>query len=74
VFVRAAEGRLEPREVETGGRADGRTKILSGVAEGDSIALGASFLLDSESRLRAAISSARPGETASDAHAGHDRP
>jgi Cu(I)/Ag(I) efflux system membrane fusion protein len=74
VFVRGGENWLEPREVVTGGRADGRTKILSGVAEGDSIALGASFLLDSESRLRAAISSARPGEGAASAHAGHDQP
>ncbi|MGH2570382.1 MAG: efflux RND transporter periplasmic adaptor subunit, partial [bacterium] len=74
VFVHTGDGRLEPREVVTGGRADGRTKILAGLAEGDSIALGASFLLDSESRLRAAISSARSGEPPAGAHAGHGEP
>jgi Cu(I)/Ag(I) efflux system membrane fusion protein len=74
VFVRGGDGTLEPREVVAGGRANGRTEILSGVAEGDSVALRANFLLDSESRLRAAISSAGGGETApEDAHAGHGR-
>ena len=57
-FVWRGEGRLEPREVVTGARAAGRIEILSGLAAGDSVAVGANFLLDSESRLRAAISAA----------------
>jgi Cu(I)/Ag(I) efflux system membrane fusion protein len=75
VFRRAGEERLEPREVVTGARAGGRLEILEGMAEGDSVAVGANFLLDSESRLRAAVSSASSGATAPvDDHAGHVRP
>jgi multidrug efflux pump subunit AcrA (membrane-fusion protein) len=58
VFVHAGEGRFEPREVTTGTRAGGRYEIVNGVAEGESVASSANFLLDSESRLRAAISAA----------------
>jgi Cu(I)/Ag(I) efflux system membrane fusion protein len=65
VFVSQGQGRLAPREVVTGDRAGGVTEILSGLAEGDSIAAGANFLLDSESRLRAAISAAKPAGAAS---------
>jgi membrane fusion protein, copper/silver efflux system len=51
VFVLAADGALEPREVTVGGRADGRIRILSGVAEGDRVVASANFLIDAESRL-----------------------
>jgi RND family efflux transporter MFP subunit len=63
VFVSHGEGRLEPREVGTGDRAAGRYEILRGLAEGESVAAGANFLLDSESRLRAAISAAASAAT-----------
>lgn len=58
VFVYRGEGRLEPREVTTGLRAGGLYEITSGLSEGDSVAAGANFLLDSESRLRASIAAA----------------
>jgi membrane fusion protein, copper/silver efflux system len=51
VFVLAADGALEPREVTVGGRADGRIRILGGVAEGDRVVASANFLIDAESRL-----------------------
>jgi Cu(I)/Ag(I) efflux system membrane fusion protein len=73
VFVRVSGVELEPREVVTGERSEGRIEILSGVAEGDSVALGANFLLDSESRLRAAISSAAGAPAPESTHAGHGR-
>ena len=60
VFVHTGEGRFEPREVTTGTRAGGRYEIVRGLAEGESVAVSANFLLDSESRLRAAISAATP--------------
>lgn len=60
VFVHTGEGRFEPREVTTGTRAGGRYEIVRGLAEGESVAASANFLLDSESRLRAAISAATP--------------
>ena len=51
---------FEPRQVRTGERAAGQVVVLSGVAAGERVAVRANFLLDSESRLRAAIASAAP--------------
>ena len=51
VFVAKGEGVLEPREVKVGEQGGGAWEILSGLSEGEEIALGASFLVDSESRL-----------------------
>jgi Cu(I)/Ag(I) efflux system membrane fusion protein len=39
-------------------RGDGRALILAGVAAGERVATRANFLIDSESRLRAAIAGA----------------
>ena len=55
-FLARAGGRFEPRRVTTG-RGDGEwVPVLRGLAEGDTIVASASFLIDSESRLRSAIS------------------
>jgi Cu(I)/Ag(I) efflux system membrane fusion protein len=54
VFVQKGNT-FEPRLVRTGERAGGQVAILSGVAAGERVAVRANFLLDSESRLRAAI-------------------
>jgi Cu(I)/Ag(I) efflux system membrane fusion protein len=55
VFLARGEGRFEPRRVWTG-RGDGeRITVLRGLAEGDTVVASASFLIDSESRLKAAI-------------------
>lgn len=62
VFVERAPGAFEPREVRVGLRAQGKALILSGLAEGETVATRANFLLDSESRLRAALAGmATPG-------------
>lgn len=58
-FVDLGEGRLEPREVKVGGEADGYYELLSGVKEGEKVVTTANFLIDSESRLKAAISGKR---------------
>ncbi|HZW35967.1 MAG: efflux RND transporter periplasmic adaptor subunit [Deltaproteobacteria bacterium] len=55
VFVDLGEGSFEPREVKVGIRGDGKAQILSGVKEGERVAVRANFLLDSESRLKAAL-------------------
>jgi len=46
---------FEPRLVKVGSRGDGQALILEGIAAGESVAIRANFLLDSESRLRAAV-------------------
>ncbi len=51
VFVRDAEGMLQPREVVLGARSEFRVQVLSGLAEGETIVASANFLVDAESRL-----------------------
>jgi Cu(I)/Ag(I) efflux system membrane fusion protein len=58
VFLAREGGRFEPRRVRAGARVGDRVQILDGVAAGDLVVSSASFLLDSESRLRAAIAGA----------------
>ena len=62
VFLAGESGRFEPRVVRVGESAAGRVQVLEGVAEDDLVVTTANFLVDSESRLRAAIeaSSATP--------------
>lgn len=55
VFVRAADGRLEPRTVHVGASAGDRTEILHGLAEGETVVASATFLVDAESNLGAAL-------------------
>ena len=55
-FVDLGDGRFEPREVEVGVRTGGRAVILKGLEEGEKVVASANFLLDSESRLKAALS------------------
>jgi Cu(I)/Ag(I) efflux system membrane fusion protein len=56
VFVSEAEGKLAPREVLVGDHGAGAVEIRDGLKEGDVVVRGANFLVDSESRLKAAIS------------------
>lgn len=55
VFVSKEGGRFEPRAVKVGGRADGKIEIVEGLADGETVVTTGNFLIDSESRLRAAI-------------------
>jgi RND family efflux transporter MFP subunit len=56
VFIAHADGHFEPRRVWTGAHDGDRVQILKGVAAGDTVVASASFLIDSESRLKSAIS------------------
>lgn len=51
VFVRDAEGMLQPREVVLGPRAGDYVQILAGLESGETIVGSANFLVDAESRL-----------------------
>jgi multidrug efflux pump subunit AcrA (membrane-fusion protein) len=55
VFVDKGEGIYEPREVKLGERADDRFEVVSGLQEGERIVTSANFLIDSESKLQAAV-------------------
>lgn len=76
-FVDLGDGRIEPRVVEVGTKAEGYYELKAGVAEGEKVVTSANFLVDSESRLKAAVGAAakKAGAKAepADPHAGHRR-
>ncbi len=55
VFLVRGAGHFEPRLVTVGVQDGDDVQIRSGVAAGDTVVASASFLIDSESRLKAAI-------------------
>lgn len=73
VFVSRGNGRFEPRRVQAGWRGGGEVALLSGVAEGERVVTTANFLLDSESRLRAAIAGFTAPDKDEDDEASHAR-
>jgi membrane fusion protein, copper/silver efflux system len=64
VFVATGEGAFEPREVVTGARYGDRVQIVKGLQEGENVVVSGLFLLDSESRLQLAATTAAPATTA----------
>ncbi len=54
VFVDLGDGHFEPRKVRAGYTAGEYTEILEGLEKGEKVVSSANFLIDSESRLRAA--------------------
>jgi Cu(I)/Ag(I) efflux system membrane fusion protein len=71
VFVDRGDGRLEPREIRTGVRVEGGYAVVSGLADGDRVVTSANFLIDSESSLKAALSSMGASPVPAGPHAGH---
>jgi Cu(I)/Ag(I) efflux system membrane fusion protein len=55
VLIAKGEGRFEPRPVKLGRHGDGYVEILDGVKEGEEIVTTATFLIDAESNLKAAL-------------------
>ena len=55
VFVTDGDGYFEPRRVRIGARGDGEVVVLEGLKENEEIATRATFFLDSESQMRAAL-------------------
>jgi Cu(I)/Ag(I) efflux system membrane fusion protein len=62
VFVERPGGALEPRTVRLGGRVGEGQHVVDGLAEGETVATPAHFLLDSESSLRSALAAWSPGD------------
>jgi hypothetical protein len=60
VFLSPGEGQLVPREISVGDQADGFAEVTAGLSAGDVVARGANFLVDSESRLKSALSAMGP--------------
>jgi Cu(I)/Ag(I) efflux system membrane fusion protein len=55
VLVERGEGRFEPRPVKLGQKAGGYVEVREGVTAGEKVVVGANFLIDAESNLRAAL-------------------
>jgi len=55
VFVDVTKGHFEPREIEVGRSGGGRIEVLDGLERGEAVVTRAAFLVDSESRLQAAL-------------------
>ena len=55
VFVTDGNGYFEPRPIKTGHRVDGQVRVLEGLRTGEHVAASATFFVDSESQLRAAL-------------------
>jgi len=64
LFVTKEGGRFEPRRVHLGAHLEDRVEILGGVSEGEAVVTTGNFLIDSESRLRAAIEGQTSGAAA----------
>jgi len=55
VFVRRADGRLEPRQVVVGLADETQVQVLQGLQHGDVVVASATFLVDAESNLGTAM-------------------
>jgi YHS domain-containing protein len=75
VYVESGNGVFEPCQVETGWRLGRRVEITAGLMPGDKVVVSGNFLIDSESRMKAAGSAADTGfADQSERHAGIDMP
>ncbi|THF64461.1 efflux RND transporter periplasmic adaptor subunit [Pseudothauera rhizosphaerae] len=64
VLVALGEGRFKPQAVRLGERGREFVEVLEGLAEGERVVVSANFLIDSESRLKAALSNLGDAEEA----------
>jgi Cu(I)/Ag(I) efflux system membrane fusion protein len=62
VLVERREGTYEPRAVKLGARVPGYVQVLEGLKPGEKVVTSATFLIDAESNLRAALSQFDAGQ------------
>lgn len=76
VFVKGADGSLLPREVLLGASNDDRMEIVRGLSAGETVVASATFLIDAESNLGAALGamSSMPGMDAPPPKSGAGQP
>jgi Cu(I)/Ag(I) efflux system membrane fusion protein len=64
VLISKGDGRFEPRPVKLGRRGDGYVEVLEGLSKGEEVVTSATFLIDAESNLKAALQAFTRQETA----------
>jgi membrane fusion protein, copper/silver efflux system len=74
VFVAVGDGRFEPRAVKAGGMAGDLVEVTEGVRAGEQVVVRASFLVDSESQLKAALAAVTSKPPAGDKPVGKAPP
>ena len=62
VLVERGEGKYEPRPVKLGARVPGYAQVLEGLNPGERVVTSATFLIDAESNLRAALATFTAGD------------
>jgi Cu(I)/Ag(I) efflux system membrane fusion protein len=62
VLVERGEGRYEPRRVKVGTRVPGWVQIVDGLEPGETVVTQATFLIDAESNIRAALAAFSAGD------------
>ena len=73
VFVAQGDGYFEPRSVVVGRRLGETIQILDGLESGEMVATSATFFIDSESQLRAALQGFEPVPGARDGGVARER-
>jgi membrane fusion protein, copper/silver efflux system len=71
VYVETEPGVFQPRKVETGRSLGDSVEIVGGLMPGERIVLSGNFLIDSESRMKAAVAGVR-GDSSKDPVCGMD--
>ncbi|ABL00526.1 efflux RND transporter periplasmic adaptor subunit [Pelobacter propionicus] len=71
VWVESSPGMFEPRQVQVGQQAGDRVQILSGLREGEKVAVSGGYLIDSEAQLK---SGTRDQGAGTGGHQGHGTP
>jgi membrane fusion protein, copper/silver efflux system len=61
VLVELGAGRYEPRQVKLGARVPGYVQVLEGLKAGERVVTSATFLIDAESNIRAALAAFTAG-------------
>jgi membrane fusion protein, copper/silver efflux system len=62
VLVERGEGRYEPRKVGIGARVPGWVQVTDGLRPGEKVVTQATFLIDAESNIRAALAAFGSGD------------
>jgi Cu(I)/Ag(I) efflux system membrane fusion protein len=70
VLVDRGEGRFEPRPVRLGMRGDDFVEVLNGLSADENVVVGANFLIDAESNLKAALDGFRAPDRGEEPAAG----
>ncbi|BAQ16701.1 MULTISPECIES: efflux RND transporter periplasmic adaptor subunit [Methyloceanibacter] len=61
VLIAKGEDRFEPREVSIGRIGSGFIEVIDGLEEGEEVVISATFLIDAESKLKAALEAFNQG-------------